>query len=133
MLCLSKKLTVLLSRFYLSRLKFTDFGARFNMRHMLKQNKPGDPLCSIKVYAYQPNRKICPIVCEYIQRTSMLRRNGNQLLLSTKKPHGPTARNTVASWTKKVLRASGIDTSRFAPHSTRAASTSAAFSFGYKY
>lgn len=143
LLRLSQKLTVLLLlctaqrgqtvwRFQLSGLKFTDFGARFNMKHLLKQNKPGDPLCSIKLYAYQPNRRICPIVClrEYIKRTAVIRNNEDQLLISSKRPHGSIARNTVASWTKKVLRASGIDTTRFAPHSTRAASTSAALAAG---
>lgn len=143
LLQLSKKLTMLLLlctaqrgqtvwRFHLSGLKFTDYGARFNMLHQLKQNKPGDPLCTIKVFAYNPNPSICPVVClkEYIRRTHTIRKGVDQLLLTSVKPHGPIARNTVASWTKRVLRSAGIDTTRFAPHSTRAASTSAALSSG---
>lgn len=143
LLKLSQKLTVLLLlctaqrgqtiwRFHLSGLKFTEYGARFNMLHQLKQNKPGDPLCSIKIYSYSPNRNICPITClkVHIRRTRKIRNRENQLLLRTKKPYGPIARNTVASWTKKVLAAAGIDTAKFAPHSTRAASTSAALASG---
>lgn len=143
LLRLSKKLTMLLLlctaqrgqtiwRFQVSGLKFTDFGARFNMSHQLKQNKPGDPLCSIKVYEYQANRNICPVYClkEYLRRTARIRNGEDQLLLKTVRPYGPIARNTVSSWTKKVLKASGIDTTKFAPHSTRAASTSAALASG---
>lgn len=36
----------------------------------------------------------------------------------------------VSSWTKKVLKAAGIDTKRFGAHSTRSASTSAALAAG---
>lgn len=143
LLKLSKKLTMLLLlctaqrgqtiwRFHLSGLRFTEYGARFNMKHQLKQNKPGEPLCTIKIFAYDSNSEICPISClrEYIRRTSKLRNGHDQLLLKSLRPHGPISRNTVASWTKKVLREAGIDTSRFAPHSTRAASTSAALASG---
>lgn len=143
LLRLSKKLTMLLLlctaqrgqtvwRFHLSGLKFTDYGARFNMLHQLKHNKPGEPLCTIKVFKYQPKPSICPIMClkEYIHRTRKIRHGHDQLLLTSIKPHSPIARNTVSSWTKKVLRAAGIDTSKFAPHSTRAASTSAALASG---
>lgn len=52
------------------------------------------------------------------------------MLIKSRKPYGKISRNTVASWTKKVFRAAGIDTKRFAPHSTRAASTSAAMESG---
>lgn len=117
-------------RFHLSGLRFTEFGARFNMRHQLKQNKPGEPLCTVKVD--EPTRWICPIAClkEYIWRTKAIRNKEDQLLLSTRHPYGPIARYTVSSWTKKVLWAAGIDTKKFAPHSTRAVSTSAALSSG---
>ena len=36
------------------------------------------------------------------------------------------SRDTISRWVKLVLTHSGIDTSRFKPHSTRAANTSAA-------
>lgn len=46
------------------------------------------------------------------------------------KPHDPIARNTVSSWTKKVLGVAGIDTEKFGAHFTRAASSSAVISEG---
>lgn len=110
-----------------------DYGARFNMKHQLKHNRPGEPLCTVKLFQYKPNRDLCPVTClkEYIRRTSQLQKGQDQLLLKSVKPYGPIARNTVSSWTKKVLREAGIDTSRFSPHSTRAASTSAALASGF--
>lgn len=140
---LSHKLTVLLLlctaqrgqtiwRFNLSGLKFTDYGLRCNMRHQLKHNKPGESLSSIKVYAYNEEKTLCPVRCirEYIRRTRGIRNGEDQLLISSRKPYARVARNTVSSWTKKVFRAAGIDTQVFAPHSTRAASTSAAIAQG---
>lgn len=140
---LSKKLTMLLLlctaqrgqtvwRFTLSGLKFTDDGARFHMRHQLKHNRPGEPLSSIKVVAFPDNKNICPISClkEYLYRTKKLRGKTDQLLITTSKPYEGVARGTVSSWAKKLLREAGVDTKRFASHSTRAAATSAAISSG---
>lgn len=143
LLKLSHKLTVLLLlctaqrgqtiwRCNLSGLKYTEFGARFNMRHQLKHNKPGDPLSSIKVVSYKDDPILCPVRClkEYIFRTKYLRKGEDQLLIKSAKPHEKIARNTVSSWTKKVFKAAGIDTKKFGAHSTRAASTSAALAEG---
>ena len=41
-------------------------------------------------------------------------------------PFKRVGRDTISRWLKLVLTDSGIDTSRFKPHSTRAANTSAA-------
>lgn len=140
---LSQKLTVLLLlctaqrgqtiwHFNISGLKFTDYGVRCNMHHQLKHNKPGEPLTSIKVYAYDKDKMLCPVRClkEYLYRTRKLRRNEDHLLITSRRPYERIARNTVSSWTKKVFRAAGIDTKIFGAHSTRAASTSAAISAG---
>lgn len=49
-----------------------------------------------------------------------------RLLSSSWPPFKRVSRDTISRWVKLVLTDSGIDTSRFKPHSTRAASTSAA-------
>lgn len=118
--------------FYRSGLKWTDYGACVHMQHQLKHNQPGDPLSAIKIYEYPRNRNICPVRClkAYIVKTKPLRGKIDQMFITTTKPYRPVARNTISGWVKKVLRASGIDTDRFASHSTRAASTSAALSAG---
>ena len=46
--------------------------------------------------------------------------------MSTVKPHHGVSRDTISRWTKVTIKLSGIDTSVFTPHSTRAARTSAA-------
>lgn len=143
LLKLSQKLTVLLLLctahrgqtiwfFNLSGLKFTDYGARCNMQRQLKHNKPGEPLTSIKVYAYKNDTILCPVRClkEYIYRTRKIRKGEDRLLITSRKPYHAVARNTVSSWTKSVFKEANIDTKRFGAHSTRAAATSAAISSG---
>lgn len=110
-----------------SGLKWTEYGARFNMLTQLKHNQPGDPLSTIKIYEYPRNHDICPVFALkcYLQRTKAIRNRIDQVFITTTKPVRPVARNTISGWVKKVLKASGIDTSKFASHSTRAAATSA--------
>ena len=42
------------------------------------------------------------------------------------KPFSPVSRDTISRWVKTIMPRAGIDTTKFKPHSTRAASTSAA-------
>lgn len=64
----------------------------------------------------------------YVDKTNVHRgdTNRNQLLLSFQKPFKPVSKDTISRWIKNVLKAAGIDTTKFGAHSTRAASTSAA-------
>ena len=48
------------------------------------------------------------------------------MFISYNRPFKRVIRDTISRWVKLVLTDSGIDTSRFKPHSTRAANTSAA-------
>lgn len=143
LLQLSKKLTMLLLlctsqrgqtiwHLPISGLFYTDFGAKFHMKHQLKTNAPGDRLSCIKLYAYDDNRRLCPVRClkHYIRRTNSFRHGKDQLLLTSKSPNRPVARNTVSKWTKAVFKEVGICTKRFGSHSTRSASASAALSEG---
>ena len=63
---------------------------------------------------------------EYLTRTQSLRGSESQLFISYIRPFRRVSRETISRWVKLVLTDSGIDTLRFKPHSTRAASTSAA-------
>lgn len=115
-----------------SGLRWTEFGARVNMDCQLKHNQPGEPLSTIKIYEYPRNRNICPVYTlkAYVARTKPLRGRIDQIFITTTKPFRPVARNTISGWVKKMLSASGIDTTKYASHSTRAASTSAAIASG---
>ena len=63
---------------------------------------------------------------EYIKRTAPIRGDENQLFISTIKPHNKVTKATISRWIKTVMKAAGINTDIFKPHSTRSASTSKA-------
>lgn len=65
---------------------------------------------------------------EYMRRTKTLRGTHDQPFLCYQKPHTPAKKDTVSNWVKRVLRDAGI--SDFAPHSFRAASSSAMLQCG---
>ncbi len=95
---------------------------------LLKTSRPGFQQHDITIKAYAPDRRLCLITVlkEYLKRTKLLRGSHTKLLLVTQKPYGPASKNTIVRWFKDVLRAAGIDLNIFTPHSSRAASTSAA-------
>lgn len=98
----------------------------FRLKHLLKHNRPGDPLDTIVVPAYPQEQTLCPLqtVLDYLERTKMVRRKQDQLLLITRAPFTPAARDTVSTWTKQILPEAGIDTDHYKAHSTRGATTS---------
>lgn len=104
----------------------------FRLKHLLKHNRPGDPLDTIIVPAYPADKMLCPVraVKRYLLLTKDYRGNKDQLLLSTRPPYQEVSRDSVSRWTKNVLHWSGIDTQRFKAHSTRGATTSKATSLG---
>ena len=55
-----------------------------------------------------------------------MRGSEGYLFIRYHRPFKRVSRDTISRWVKLVLTDCGIDTSRFKPHSTRAASTSAA-------
>lgn len=69
----------------------------------------------------------------YIKVTNEFRttpKNNESLVLTCKKPVHPASTQTIARWIKNTLKEAGIDTTKFTCHSTRHASTSAAFRGG---
>lgn len=94
---------------------------------LLKHTRPGMHQPELTLKAYAPDRRLClvTVLTEYLQRTKPLRTH-NQLFISFLKPHAPVAKDTVSRWLKQTLSTAGIDMTIFTPHSTRAASTSAA-------
>lgn len=74
---------------------------------------------------------ICPAkaVISYLDLTKSIR-NSNLLFISIRRPYKSVTPSTISRWVKKVMEESGIDISIFSAHSTRHASTSAAYSKG---
>ena len=99
----------------------------FQIVDHLKQSRPGvkNPLIELRPFE---DKTLCVVTTlkEYLRRTQPLRGSESQLFISYNRPFRRVSRETISRWVKSVLTDSGIDTLRFKPHSTRAASTSAA-------
>ena len=110
-------------------IRATDHNIKITFGDSLKHTRPGCHTAELVIPAYPADRRlcICTVMQEYRRRTDCLRREHvTSLFLTSIKPHGPATRDTISKWIKTVLKLSGIDISVFAPHSVRAASTSAA-------
>lgn len=86
------------------------------------------PCLVIPFFRNQPEICVASTLQNYIEATASLRNlkeGNNSLFISYCKPHRVVTTQTLARWTKRVLSASGVDTSVFTAHSTRHASTSA--------
>lgn len=115
-------------RLNVSGLEIRDGKMFFRMKHLLKHNRPGDPLDTVIIPAYPQEEVLCPLqtVLAYLRKTKTVRKGHDQLLLITRGPFTPAARDTVSTWTKTTLAMAGIDTEYYKAHSTRGAVTSKA-------
>lgn len=99
---------------------------------LIKTSRVGSvqPCLHLPFFSQRP--AVCPanaLRC-YIDRTNALRGEIENLFISTKRPHKSVGSQTISRWVKSVLCSSGIDTTSFSAHSTRHASTSAAYRSG---
>ena len=98
----------------------------FVIAEKLKHSRPGvhqQPL----VFVSYPINKNVPVIThllEYLKRTSSLRGETKQLLISFIKLYKLISTETVSHWIKNFMTTAGIDTNQYKSHSTRAASTS---------
>lgn len=82
---------------------------------------------------YEDNTSICVArwLRRYLESTKNIRQADNDYLFVTyKKPHSRASKQSVSRWIKETLHAAGVNTDHFKTHSTRHASTSAAFRQG---
>lgn len=112
----------------ITNMNLSETSCSFQLTSHTKTSKPGQPATLITVQEFNKEHGICPIhtLREYIKRTELLRGNYKQLFISFVRPHKPVSRDTISRWTKTVLKNSGIDTTKFTSHSTRAATASKA-------
>lgn len=110
----------------IDRMSFSNNCYTFQLVGHLKQSRPGVNNPLVKLTAFE-DKTLCVVstLKEYLTRTQNLRGSEGQLFVSYQKPFRKVSRDTISRWVKTVLTDSGIDTSRFKSHSTRAASTSA--------
>ena len=105
--CLSWKLTMLLAllsgqrvqtlkALTLSSVTLSATKCLFTIGTPLKTTQPGHHLKPIEFLAYQPHQNFCVVTQTYIDRTSSLRGDTDQLLIGYQKPHKPVSTlNTV--------------------------------------
>jgi hypothetical protein len=103
-----------------------DLKITFVVAEKLKHTRPGTHQKPLVFFSYPTDKKLCIVahLLEYIKRTSELRGENKQLLISFIRPHKPIATETTSHWIKNFMIAAGIDTSHYKSHSTRAASPS---------
>lgn len=70
--------------------------------------------------SFNLDKRVCvfDLLEAYIKRTAPLRRGTKQLLIWFKAPHGPVSKDPISRWIKQTIKAAGIDTTVFKPHST---------------
>ena len=92
-----------------------------------KSSKSGKKAPQVILSPYKDCHKLC--VCrtllEYLRRTKPIRYTSS-LFISWQNPHGAVTSQTLSRWVRTVMHISGIDTTLFKAHSTRAASASRA-------
>ena len=105
----------------------------FQLHGQFKQSRLGHESMTITLPAYKKDIRICIVhtLSEYLCRTKHLR-HSSKLFVSTIKPHKPVSKDTIGRWIKLTLQNAGVDVTKFKPHSTRAAATSAAERQGVK-
>ena len=108
-----------------------DLGDRIKCRvtGLTKVSNPKQPYKSLILLAFDKDPLLDVVSCLrlYIDKTKPFRQNEkqiHQLFLAYNKPHHPVVTCSIARWLKCIMAASGIDTTVYKAHSTRAASTS---------
>lgn len=112
-----------------NNIKETKEGLEIRIIERTKTDRPGKtrPLLYLPFFKEKPELCIANTVIQYLRVTTKLRENTKHLFISINKPHKKVTSQTISRWIKKVLQKCGIDISVFTSHSTRHASSSAAF------
>ena len=112
----------------LSHRRYHEDRVTFLIEGLGKTRRSGPPR-EVSYHAFPDCPNICPMetLRVYERKTLSLRNETDPLLISCVKPHKQVATSTISRWIKAMLREAGVDANA---HSTRSASTSAAFAAG---
>ena len=94
----------------------------------LKQGRYGYKPEILQLKKFPVDHRLCVVnyLKVYLERTLPHRGTIQELFMTLKKPYKRVSRDTFSRWVKEVLTQAGIDTGKFKPGSTRAASLSKA-------
>ena len=110
----------------ISNMRKTEQYYLFGLEERAKQNRPGNILSCFCVRKYD-HANLCPYLMlqHYLERISILHgTTTTKLFISYVKLHHAVGTHTIGHRIKQLLQDSGIDTTIFYAHSTRAASVS---------
>nr|CAH7764038.1 unnamed protein product [Callosobruchus chinensis] len=82
-----------------------DHKIEINITDLIKTSGPKkcQPKIVLPYFRQRPNICVASTLKYYIDFTKTLRKNNDQLLITTKKPHHPATPQTVSKWFKKGL------------------------------
>ena len=100
----------------------------FRILDLMKTSRPGWHKNVLSFSAFPHDSSLCVVdtLSCYLRLTSPLRGAVSKLFITSRKPFRPITMGTLASWTRHVLSASGVNVAEFAAGSTRQASASRA-------
>ena len=113
----------------ISRMSIDREEITFHLTHLdVKQGRKGVATRPLVIKRLRADKAVCPwrLLVKYLSRIRPLRGDEKALFLTTCKPHGPAARDTMRRWVRETLLECGVDTAIFKAGSTRSASASAA-------
>ncbi|XP_072048693.1 uncharacterized protein [Amphiura filiformis] len=116
-----------LHKLQIADLKMTDNSACFHVKELVKQSRPGHVGTIVRLSAYPPDRRLCVFkyLQHYLNKTKDLRKSGeSHLFISFRRPYARVSKDTISRWIRTVMELAEVDTTKYKPHSTRAASTS---------
>ena len=95
---------------------------------LLKQSRSDNYKCilNLKYFCQTPAIRTTLPLQHYVDRTKSISGRISQLFISFHKPYTPVSQSTIRRWITTPLSETGIDTSVFKSHSTRAAAASSA-------
>ena len=92
----------------------------FCIDQLVKQSAPGREQPVLFIPRFIADSKLCvaTLLDEYIDHTSSLRGEQQQLFISYAKPHYGVSKATISRWMRTVMLKAGVDTTVFKPHTT---------------
>lgn len=111
-------------------MKLSEFSVSFSIKEVVKNSRPGKSLPVLVFRHYPCDRRLCvlTVLKEYNKRrkVKVITNKISKLFISYRAPYKAVSKDTISRWIKTAMHQSGIDTSIYKAHSTRAAATSKA-------
>lgn len=112
---------------------FVEKGAKIYISESIKSSGVNRVQPCLDIPFFTQDIRLCPAsaLLTYVERSAEIRpEDQNYLFITSREPFVRASKDTIGRWISHTLKAAGLDTNIFTPHSTRHASTSNAFRKG---